>query len=389
MEKKLYLIASLVLVLGIFGVGIITFRLWTLSPTSGNVNEIPESSISVAPVLDDSAATIPNDGVSETTPLEATLGDNSSLSSGGFPFSAARRMYPDNHPIVATFKSLFTEDQLETLSAMPEMKRFLEIIETPEYAEFLTADPTNKEIDEFWAEHGFIQDPDRFQKAFREAFPTGEPEDFELEMRQTFAEIFRDVDETNMMQAIVNRAPQFFEDPRNFAWIKGYFDGESGDFGKWAENILENLSANLVEDSSPEDAFLMEDPSPTVDITQETDTHEDTDVDVPDLPDVEKMTEVSASPPRNSERPAPEVIDINQLNQLLRDDNIDALFTEDSLETMFSERINAEHFSIERVQRAMDVLNRHGPKEGLRKLRDSDPEVAKQIAVIIQERQEN
>ena len=92
------------------------------------------------------------------------------------------------------------------------------------------------------------------------------------------------------------------------------------------------------------------------------------------------MTEVPAFPPPNSERPAPEVIDVDQL---LRDDNIDALFTEDSLEKMLSERIDAEHFSMESVQRAMDVLNRYGPEEGLRKLRDSDPEVAKQIEDII------
>ena len=169
----------------------------------------------------DSAAIIPKDGASEIAPSETTLGDYSSFNSGQFPFTAARKMYPNDHPVVAIFKSLFTEDQLETLS--PEMKRLLEIIETPEFAEFLTSDPTNREMDEFWAEHGYIQDPDRFQKAFREAFPTGEPEDYELEMRQTFAEIFRDVDETNMMQAIVNRSPQFFEDPRNFAWIKSLF----------------------------------------------------------------------------------------------------------------------------------------------------------------------
>ena len=38
-----------------------------------------------------------------------------------------------------------------------------------------------------------------------------------------------------------------------------------------------------------------------------------------------------------------------------------------------------EQFSSERFERAMDTLERYGPEEGLRHLRENDPEVAKQI----------
>ena len=386
MKIKWYHLASLAVVLAIVG---ISFPLWTPTPTSVNVSDIPQESISVPPVLEESAVTVPTD--SSDGGSEISTGNVSPVFSGIVPFDVARKNFPDAHPVVATFKSLFSDEERQAFFDTPEMKRFLQVLESPEYAEFITTQPTNRETDEFWAKHGFIQDPDRFQKAFRDAFPTGEPEDFELEMRQTFAENFRDADPNNMTNEIINRAPKFLSDPRNRAWIDGYFDGENSDFGAWGENILKNLSANLPEASSPEDviledAFLMESPSQdrTVDIPSEADTH--WEPDVPTQQDVEKMPVETAAETPNSESLAPNVIDFNQR---LTDDSIDAFFAEDSLETLLNQRMNSKELSTEKVQRAMDVLNRYGPKEGLRKLRDSDPEVAKQIEGFIRERKEN
>ena len=377
MQIKWFHIAGLVLILGVV---LISFPLWTPPPMSSNVSEMPQGSMDVPPVLKESAATVPTDGAS----LETNLGDFSSLFSGSVPFDEARKRFPDAHPVVATFKSLFTDEQLQSLAASSETRRFIEIIESAEYAEFITTDPTTREQDEFLAKHGIHLDRDRFQKAFREEFPIGEPEDFELEMRQTFTEMFSDADLNNMMQEIINRVPQFLKDSRNLAWMHGYFDGEHGDFGVWAGNILENLDANLPEASFPEDPFLMKGTSSVVEILQETDTHLETVV--PDLPAVEKMIETPAPATLNSERPVPDVVDVNQL---LMDNSIDTLFAEDSLEKMLNERMNAGEFSTENVQHAMDTLNRYGPEEGLRKLRASNPEVAKQIERIIRERQEN
>ena len=58
--------------------------------------------------------------------------------------------------------------------------------------------------------------------------------------------------------------------------------------------------------------------------------------------------------------------------------------TEKSIETSLQER-----FSIERFNRAIKTLNRYGPEEGLRRIKDSDPEVAKQIERLLQKQQEN
>ena len=386
MKIKWYHLASLAVVLAVVG---ISFPLWTPTPTSVNVSDIPQESISVPPVPQRIRCYSSYGFFGRGS--EISTGNVSPVFSGIVPFDVARKNFPDAHPVVATFKSLFSDEERQAFFDTPEMKRFLQVLESPEYAEFITTQPTNRETDEFWAKHGFIQDPDRFQKAFRDAFPTGEPEDFELEMRQTFAENFRDADPNNMTNEIINRAPKFLSDPRNRAWIDGYFDGENSDFGAWGENILKNLSANLPEASSPEDviledASLMESPSQdrTVDIPSETDTHWEPDVSTQQ--DVEKMLVETAAETPNSESLAPNVIDFNQH---LTDDSLDALFAEDNLETLLNQRVNSKELSTEKVQRAMDVLNRYGPKEGLRKLRDSDPEVAKQIEGFIRQRKED
>ncbi len=382
MKNRWFLLACLAVILVSIA---LSFPLWTPRP-SVNVSDRPPESASVPMVIEEAAVTVPADRGSETM-----LGDLSPLFSGTGSFEEAQKKYPDVHPVVTVFKSFLTDEQLQTFFAIPEVKRVLEILESPEYTAFITTEPaTTREWDEFWAKHGIIQDPDRFQKEFREVFPTGEPEDFELEMRQTFADIFRDVDANDMM-AIFNKAPQFLSDPRNRAWMNAYFDRKDRDFEAWAANILENLSANLREASSAEDAFLedailrqLPSPDRNVDVPSAADTHGASEV--PTQQADEKMPVETASATPNSEPDAPDAIDINNL---LTDDSLDALFAEDRLETLLKQRLNAKTFSTEDVQRALAVLDRYGPKEGLRRLRETDPEVASQIEGFLRQRQEN
>jgi len=48
-----------------------------------------------------------------------------------------------------------------------------------------------------------------------------------------------------------------------------------------------------------------------------------------------------------------------------------------------------KHVSPERFNRALQVLNQYGPKDGLRRLKNSDPEIAKQIEPLLLKRQGN
>lgn len=57
--------------------------------------------------------------------------------------------------------------------------------------------------------------------------------------------------------------------------------------------------------------------------------------------------------------------------------------TNKSLETALRKQ-----FSAERFHRALQTLNRYGPEEGLRRLKDTDPEVAKQVERLLPKTQE-
>ena len=58
--------------------------------------------------------------------------------------------------------------------------------------------------------------------------------------------------------------------------------------------------------------------------------------------------------------------------------------SEENLDTVLRQQFSPERFS-----RAMNTLNQYGPEEGLRRLKHSDPEVAKRIERLLPKRQEN
>ena len=63
---------------------------------------------------------------------------------------------------------------------------------------------------------------------------------------------------------------------------------------------------------------------------------------------------------------------------------VSKLPTEVSLETALKER-----FSQKRFNTAMQTLNQYGPKEGIRRLKESDPEIATQVEHLIQKNKES
>lgn len=59
------------------------------------------------------------------------------------------------------------------------------------------------------------------------------------------------------------------------------------------------------------------------------------------------------------------------------------LITQEKVESAFREQFKTKHVSPERFNRALDILDRHGPEKGLRRLREVDPEAATQIEQIL------
>ena len=66
-----------------------------------------------------------------------------------------------------------------------------------------------------------------------------------------------------------------------------------------------------------------------------------------------------------------------EITDVLGDSNVN-LPTEVSIEIALRDRFSPERFS-----RAMNTLNQYGPQEGLRRLKSSDPEVAKQVERLL------
>ena len=104
---------------------------------------------------------------------------------------------------------------------------------------------------------------------------------------------------------------------------------------------------------------VMESPSVSSDAT----TGESSSIS-PSLPD--GLARPTISKPETDTAAAPDLTDVPLARTTLP--------TVEGLEASLKEQ-----FSSERFEQAMDTLERYGPEEGLRRLRENDPEVAKQV----------
>ncbi len=222
------------------------------------------------------------------------------------------------------------------------------------------------------------------EKNFRESFPTGDYADYEPMMRKELAELFIEldfhVDVTDKQStreytlAVLNR---FRSDWSNKVWMRGYFNGYDGDVD-WADNIRQN-AANIVTESTPAGT----EPSPPS--TESAFTSNAVDV-------VEEVDNTSSVLNTNAdELSAPE--DLTQVPQITQGSDAELLkqhipdISGFPIEAQFQNTL-LQHFSPERLNRAMETLNRYGTKEGFHRLKQSDPEVATRLERLIQPEKE-
>ena len=222
------------------------------------------------------------------------------------------------------------------------------------------------------------------EKNFRESFPTGDYADYEPMMRKELAELFLALDFLpNVTDTQTTREytlavlSQFRSDWGNKVWMRGYFNGYDGDVA-WADNIRQN-AANIVAELTPAD----NDPSSPP--TESTFTLNTADV-------VEEVGGTASLPNTNTEvLSAP--MDLPEVPQAIQETEAELVkghipdISGLPTEAQFRNTLH-QHFSPERLNRAMATLNRYGPKEGLRRLKESDPEVATRFERLIQPNKE-
>lgn len=300
-------------------------------------------------------------------------------------FAEAKKINPDVHPFITVFTSMFDQETREAMFANPETKRAFELVTSQEYLEFIQTKPSIREEDEFWAKHGFFRDPDRFLKAFREQFPTGEPEDFEPEMRRKYAELFKGLTEENGMEMVLTQYPKFIRDPRNRAWMKGYFNRD-GNVAAWTSSIQQDiLDANSqngtveqehrrTDSSFPDELDTFLDMFEQDDVTEEMNLQRD--VNVSDV-----FEEGTPSEMPNSRPEPPNIITVDALEP-------PELPTDESVEKQLRAHFDPERFSPQRLSAAMQTLNRYGPEGGIRRLKATDPEIAEYVKRTLRKQQE-
>lgn len=289
------------------------------------------------------------------------------------------------------FASVYSEEQLAT----PRLQKWLALLDSPETHEHLENNSNYREWSEFLNSKGIPIDWDEaFDKMFRNHFPTGEPEDYESEMRLKVAKLFIDATPvylTDPKAATLQRINVLVEllekDEAGVAWFVGRFgqdwdaalqvdpqDVEHNAALVWLIDVQRNASrivasAEAARVNTPETqasasswdlSSVMESPAASHS-EMEVPTTVDTSVSVlmTDA-EIEAAIEKSlTSQPRDvppDERPdTPSEIQ-NQLETNLK-----------------------SQFSSKRFERAMDTLDKYGPEEGLRRLRENDPRVANQI----------
>ena len=289
--------------------------------------------------------------------------------------------------------SIFSEEQL----AAPETQRMFAVMGTPEFSEFWAdAHATgyeHRKWNDFWESQGFPVKRE-YPEVFRHFFPTGELEDYEPEMRLKLAKLFlaaKLVDLADPEAAASQRLKvmsEFRKERSNLGWFLGRFGEEwDGAIHVEREGARRNTAREWVSDIQRNAASIVADAEATG--APESDTGKS--ASSWDLSSVIESPSVSSGATME-ENPsaAPSAIDALETPTIPKPETDTAvtpvlgltdgpktltnLPTVEGLETSLK-----EHFSSERFDRAMSILERYGPEEGLRRLKESDPEVAEQV----------
>lgn len=190
--------------------------------------------------------------------------------------------------------------------------------------------------------------------------PGKAPEEEDEVMAKRFGEVLK---ESGLMKG----TESFMTDQENVLWISARFKGDEAAFNEWWRDVM---------------AVYESDDSATRPLTQrDSESTPGEFFDIPlaeteqgssDRALLEMWEEPAITDPQDRGVTPPPVEQENIVTQVSPEPP--ALATSEALETTLSEQ-----FSSERFKRAMDTLERYGPEEGLRRLRESDPEVAEQL----------
>ena len=266
----------------------------------------------------------------------------------------------------------------------PKRQRWLAFLESKEGRAFIDNLSTFEELYEMKKRFGYYQesplDAAIIDAKYREHHPTGSVDENEPIIRDLIAEAILDTElhkEENLdvyhkMDVVLN----LISEDQLSSWLFKKFGTDSIQMSKWFLPVFEEV--RLAEREKFLTAEEIAEPPPLTDDTkpiQPLDPQENDGLssgDVLSASELERALQSDAELERKfAEQLAPDALKRLELP------------TEGNPETTIRER-----FSPERFNRAMQTLSRHGPEEGLRKLKETDPELAKQVERLINRKQE-
>lgn len=303
---------------------------------------------------------------------------------GGEELSAEERLVRLARHGKRAIMSRYSEEELAT----PRVQKELEAYDSPEFIEFLKH-PSARNWFDFWESKGLPKDRGVFNELFRGHFPTGEPEDYESEMRLKIAKIFlaaEPVDLRDPEAAAQQRREVFSEfrrkDTLNAVWHLGQFDEdwdgallvEQEGMGNnpalaWIADVQRNAASIVAKAEAMEvDVSDVQESAPSWDLSEIMESPPAWETGRPDINIPSTDASNSSITPNSNDRAAPEPGLTDMSSSPVAPPSVESL-----------EAALKSQFSSERFDRAMSTLERYGPEEGLRRLRANDPEVAKQI----------
>ena len=288
--------------------------------------------------------------------------------------------------------STLSEEEL----ARPDIQKRINVYDSPEFLEMVKEHMESGTFSrrKFWnifESQGVPVDWGAYTQLFRKVFPTGEPEDYEPEMRLELAKLFlaaEPVDPADS-RAVLRQGLEVYskfmtQGDKNYPWLAGRFDidfdgaimgnTENNPAFEWVKNVQRNAAsivANAEATGAPgTDANTSASPWDLSSV-MESPPASHSETEVPTTPDTSGnvlMTdaEIEAAIEKSLTRQTPDILTNQQPN------------TPSEIQSNLENNLKAQ-FSSERFEQAMDTLERYGPEEGLRRLRENDPEVASQI----------
>ena len=266
--------------------------------------------------------------------------------------------------------------------ADPTFQKMMEVMASDSFQEQVEQqkpkDP--KDILQLFAAHGITEAAEidfdkilaeglqRFEKAYKTRNPGKDPADEDDAMADRLAKLMR-------QRGPAGGITEFMTNPKNVGWVSFRFKNDSDAYKAWVDQAFFRAETFPASRSTPpeESGNFASTSSTLTDVDSQNSLQEASPTSDPATKETFVELEDPTILPTDNHAVTTSVFDpekvITQVSPAAP-----ALPTNEALETTLKERLSSERF-----ERAMGTLERYGQEEGLRRLRESDPELAKQI----------